>query len=189
MNEFLIALRQFFRGFRCWLVVSPWEAALLVRLGKRVRRLEPGFHWKIPILDVIYLQSVRLRLSPLPKQTISTLCSRVITVAGSLGYQIDDIEKLYASVHHGEDTVKALARAQIAEYVSTHRLEECEPEKVQAAVNARLELARYGLGAARIYITDFAVVRTYRLIGDHSEYGFGTPLTTDKPCTSTGDPT
>ena len=189
MNEFLLALRQFFRGFRCWFVVSPWEEALRVRLGKRTKLLKPGFHWKLPLFDVMYLQSIRTRLAPVNKQTLSVRSGQVVTIAGSLGYRIDDIERLYSSIHHAEDTISALTRSLIAEYVSSHELSECAPDVIQAAVNARLDFVRYGLGEATLYITEFAVVRTYRLIGDQNEYSWGKRLATDAPATSSSDPT
>jgi regulator of protease activity HflC (stomatin/prohibitin superfamily) len=160
-----------------------------VRLGKRVRLLLPGFHWKFPVIDVIYLQSVRLRLSPINKQTVSTLSGQVVTISGSLGYRIDDIELLYSTIHHAEDTITAMTRSLVAEYVSTHDLINCHPEKVQAEINGKLNFSEYGLGGAKIYITEFAAARTYRLIGDYSEYSWGKRLATDTPCTSASDPT
>lgn len=189
MNEFLLALRQFFRGFRCWTVVSPWEQALRVRLGKRVTLLDAGWHWKLPLFDLIYLQSVRLRISPINKQTLSASTGEVVTLAGALGYRIEDIQLLYSSIHHAEDTVCSLTRARIAEYVSTHTLTECHPEKLQNELNRALGLEQFGLADARIYITEFAVVRTYRLIGDYSEYSWGKRLATDVASTSPSDPT
>ncbi len=189
VNEFLLALRQFFRSFRCWMVVSPWEQALRVRLGKRVTLLRPGFHWKLPILDVIYLQSVRLRLSSISKQTVSTCSGQVVTIAGSLGYRIEDIQLLYNSIHHAEDTITALTRSLIADYVSGHSLAACQPDKIQEAVNASIDFSRFGLADVKVYITEFAVVRTYRLIGDYTEYSWGKRLATDTPSSSAADPT
>jgi regulator of protease activity HflC (stomatin/prohibitin superfamily) len=189
MNEFLLALRQFLRSFRCWLIISPWEMALRVRSGKRKKVLGPGFHWKLPIFDSFHLQSVRLRLSPLNKQTVATRSGQAVTVAGSLGYRIDDIELLYSAIHHAEDTISALTRSLIAEYVSAHDLEDCRPERIQAAVNEKLDFSQYGLGGATVYITEFAVAKTYRLIGDHSDLAWGRRLATDVACTSAGDRT
>jgi regulator of protease activity HflC (stomatin/prohibitin superfamily) len=189
VNEFLLALRQFFRGFRVWLVVSPWEQALRVRWGKSVKVLNSGFHWKLPVFDIIYLQSIRLRISPINKQTLSTRSGQIITLAANLGYQIDDIERLYSSIHHAEDTISSLTRSAIAAYVSIHDLTDCHPEKLQAALNGSLDFSMYGIGGARLYITEFAVVRTYRLIGDYNEYAWGQRLATDKACSSSSDPT
>ena len=189
MNELLLAIRQFFRGFRVWIVVSPWEQALRVRLGKSVTLLNPGVHWKLPFADVIYLQSIRLRLAAINKQTLSTGSGEIVTLAGSLGYRIDDIQRLYNSIHHAEDTLASFTRARIAAHVSTHSISECQPERIQAAVTSGLNFTDYGIGGAELYITEFAVVRTYRLIGDYNEYSWGKRLATDVPCTSSSDGT
>lgn len=160
-----------------------------MRLGKRVKLMHPGIHFKLPIVDVVYLQSIRLRLTAITKQTVSTHSGQVVTLSGALGYRIDDILKLYNSIHHAEDTLCALARSHIAEYISTHDLEDCHPKDVEAAVNGELDFARYGLADTKIYINEFAMARTYRIIGDQIEYFYGRRLATDVPCTSPSDPT
>ncbi len=189
MNEFLLALRQFFRGFRCWIIVSPWEQALRVRRGKGVTVLGSGIHWKLPVIDSIYLQSVRLRLAPITKQTISTACGKTITVSGSFGYRIDDISLLYNSIHHAEDTIAAMVKSRVADYIARHRIAECDPDAVQREINGSLDFTQYGLGGSRFYLTEWAIVRTFRVIGDQSEYAWGNRLSTDIPTTSSTDRT
>lgn len=63
--------------FRILQVISvlaggPWEAALRVRLGRRVVMLGPGFHLRIPFLDRTFVRSVRLRTISDSGQTVVT---------------------------------------------------------------------------------------------------------------------
>ena len=185
MNEIIQLLRQIIGQFQPWVIVSPWEQAVRVRLGKRIKLLDAGIHLKLPFLDSVYLQSVRLRVAGLYRQTLSTRDGVVITVGGTIGYKIEDIGKLYRTLHHGEGTIANLARVEISNYVTSHKRDECEPERIVNAVNGALDFSQYGLSAVSIAVTDFAIVRTLRLIGD-TEYGYhGDPLSTTK---STTDP-
>lgn len=185
MNELLSALRQFLQGLRLWLTVAPWEQALRVRLGKHVTLLRAGVHLKIPLVDVIYVQSVRARVSDFGRQTVTTSDGKAITFAGAVGYEIADLLLLYQSLHHAEDTLRNLARAAIADHVSRSPACECAPDVVveRATQKTAGQFAQYGLGGVCLYITEFALVRTYRVIGDYSGGFYGTALATDIPKT------
>jgi regulator of protease activity HflC (stomatin/prohibitin superfamily) len=172
-------IRGFFRGVRPWVVVAPWEQCLRVRLGKHVAVLEAGFHLRLPIIDAIYVQSIRRRVSSIGKQTITTKDDRTVTLGASLGYEITDVEQLYRGLHHAEDTLQQLARQHIAQYVATHDLANCTPADLEALAS-EMEIEGYGLANPELAITDFAVVRTYRLIGDHQYSAYGDSLSTQQ---------
>jgi regulator of protease activity HflC (stomatin/prohibitin superfamily) len=178
MNELIAALRQFLQGLRLWITVTPWEQAIRVRMGKHVKLLGPGVHTKIPFLDLIYLQSTRMRISDLPRQTLTTQDGKSITLAGQLGYEISNLQKLYCTLHHAEDTITGLSRAEIATFVSDHKMEECTQTNIECVIE-KLDLSRYGLSNVELRIIDFAVVRTYRLIGDYACGTWGSKLSTD----------
>ena len=120
------------------------------------------------------------RQQSIARQTISTKDGRTVTLAGMLQFAIVDIQVLYESLHHAEDTVRVIARAEIADYVGTHMLAECGPKEIEAGVHVALDLSRYGMGQASVRITDFCVVKTYRLIGDYGPDSMGSPLSTEQ---------
>ena len=178
MNELVAILRQFLQGLRLWVTVTPWEQAIRVRLGKSVTLLGPGVHAKVPLLDMIYLQSVRLRMTDLQRQTITSRDGKTITVSGAIGYEIQSILELYRTLHHAEDTIANFARAEIAEYIGRNDAAQCKPTAIEAHLKT-LEFSKYGLGNVRIYLTEFAVVRSIRLIGDYAYGSWGAKLSTD----------
>ena len=57
-----------------------------------------------------------------------------------------------------------LAMAEVATYVRAKRLDDCDPMQIEKAVEAKVDLGRYGLGDVRFSVLDFAVVRTFRII-------------------------
>lgn len=177
MNSLWELLRRFGELFVWWTVVQPWEGAIRVRFGKRVRTLAPGVHLRIPYADSVYRQTVRLRLCMMGIQTLSTSDGKTITLAASLGYRIADVWKLYNTLHHAEATIQNLAMGEIARFVQGRTLAECGPAAIEKAVSSALSLDQYGISADGIRLLDFAVVKTYRLINEQ-RYGTGDLLDT-----------
>lgn len=178
MNELFETLRECLKGLRLWVTVMPWEQAIRIRLGKRVELLKAGVHLKLPLLDVVYLQSVRMRICPLGRQTISALDGSAITVMGAVGYSISDIELLYTRLHHGEDTITNMVMAAIADRIAhAARARECTPQNICEGV--RLDLSQFGIAELNVRITECVMARPHRLLGESCYYGWGDRLQTN----------
>lgn len=159
------SLVQFFAGlFKWWVTVLPWQAGVRVRLGKHTTDLLPGVHLKIPLVHAVFIQDVRRRRLDMALQTLSTLDGKSATIGANLNYSIIDVRKLYDTLHQGDATLRNMAQSAIAQYVTTHVAADCTPQAIQDSV--KIDYAEYGLGEARVYVTDLVVVRTYRLIQD-----------------------
>ena len=178
------AIENILKGIRSlftwWVILAPWEAGLRVRLGKQVMDLTGGIYLRIPAIDRFYVQSIRTRTVDLGIQTITTQDGKTVTIAGVLRYHIADIRKLYETLHHAQDTIADLALAAIADFIVTHKYEDCSPKKLQSAVNGTVDLNQYGLGGGVISITDFAAVKTFRLIKDDKRWSDGDNLKTNR---------
>ena len=159
-------LEGFRNIFRWWFVIAPWEQAVRVRLGKNLKLLGAGVHLRIPFIDRVYIQSIRLRMVYMPAQTLSTKDLKPITIAGSLGYRITDLLKMYQTVHQPKDTIIQETMGHVAEYVATHDIKDCAPHEIESCVDGVTDLTRYGIETTGFRITDFVVVRTYRLLMD-----------------------
>lgn len=174
MNALLSLLARFWALLIWWYVIAPWEKALRVRGGSRVIEVGPGIHFRVPYLDVVYRQSTRLHFTSLDPQTVTTQDGSTITFAGVFGYVVTDLRKLYDSIQSPEATLQSLVQGALAQYISTHPTKECEPDTVEQAVMNDIDVTEYGLGDARLSLTTYARVKTYRLIMDqHAIYSTG----------------
>lgn len=180
MNEIIAALSRLIGQVIFWAMVEPWEQAIRVRAGKHVKRLHPGFHLRIPILDVIYKQSTRWRTSMIATQTLSTSDGHTLVVSGTLGYVITDIEKLYQKLHHSEDTIVQIAASEIASEVFRTDRQHLFPTVVNENVTELLgqKFTEYGIGEVQLRVTDFAFVRAFRLMSE-GRWLTGRPLSTE----------
>lgn len=172
-------LRAFVGLFRWLIMLAPWEQAVRVRLGKRVKVLGAGVHLRIPFADVIYRQSIRRRASMCGTITVTTRDGKTITLSLALQYAIGDLRKLYETLHDAEDTIEMNAVGLAARYVAAHDFDSCLPSAIENEVRLRLHLENFGLMDVEVFITTFAVVRTYRIIqGEPREWKRGAGLLT-----------
>lgn len=154
--------------FKFWIIIQPWESAIKVRLGNKVTHLPKGLHFKFPYIDSIYKQENRLRVLEMSIQTLTSKDLKTVSVCSSLGYSITDIELLYNTLYHPEATISNMAMSEVSDFVFNSVLDDVTPRSIEEAVMSKLNAANYGLKFEYFKLTNFAVVKTYRLIQDQS---------------------
>lgn len=165
MEWFSTLVRSFTGLFKWWLITMPWEHAIRVRLGKHVTvHKKGGVIFRIPYVDQVFVQNVRERVSATTAQTLTTVDGHTITLAACLRYRIEDILPLYQRLHQAAETIQQEIEGLFSEYIITHEVGECTPELVIGHVLEHLDVSQYGLYLKSVFLTDFARVRTYRLI-------------------------
>lgn len=162
-----------------WVMIAPWEQGLRVRMGKNVTLLASGVHLKIPIIDRIYRQSVRLRSSTLPAQTLTTADGKPLTVAVTVLYRVANLRLLYDSCHHAEGTICGVVLGAVGEFVASKRSTDCSPRAIVEEMGRLAKLERFGLTDVTVAVNTFAFVRTLRLItGEGTSWTIGDRLDT-----------
>lgn len=151
--------------FKWWIVILPWQEGIRVRLGKHELHLRKGIYLKLPVIDSVFVQNIRLKYAQIPIQTVTTKDGQTITIHGAIAYKITDIKKLYNSISNPDATITGIAMSKLSDYVANHVLADCTPSKLEKAVI--IDGQQYGLDT-EIKITGFASVKTFRLIQDHA---------------------
>ena len=168
MNQVQKFIEYIINAVKIWVIIQPWEQGIRVRNGKKIKRLYQGIYFKIPYFDSVYVQEIRLRVKEMPIQTVSSKDGKTITLNSAIGYSITNIEKLYQTLYMPEVTLQNIAMSANAEIISNTNAIDITPEKIEKAVLERLNADDYGLKFKYFKITNYAVVRTFRLIQDHS---------------------
>ena len=163
LNEILTGLKQLIAW---WYTVTPWEMSVRVRAGRWVRQLGPGIHFRLPFIDRVFLQTIRLRYVNLQSQTVMTKDHKTVTASGTYGYAITDILRLYQTLAHADSTIIYLAGSALAKAIRSRSLTDCDQEQIEEEVTKSVALEKYGLTGERFNLLDFAIVRTFRLIKD-----------------------
>lgn len=152
--------------FSWWVIVTPWEQCVFVRCGKHAKVLKGGIYLRIPFIDQVFVQSVRLRTIDLPIQTITTNKGIAITVKAMIGYSIKDIFKLYNTISHPDLTLAGIVMGSIARQISQKN--NIDIKSIEDEAIKDISSDKYGIGDVFIQITSWAEVKTYRLIQDQS---------------------
>ena len=166
--------------FKFWITVQPWETAIRTRFGKNQKQVGPGCHFRIPLFDSFYIQCNRLRVVSFPMQTLTSKDLQTVTINGCAGYEILDIVKLYNNMLYPEQTISNIIMSEIADYMYTNNVKEINPALIEANVLTKLDLDKYGISVKYFKLINFAVVKTFRLIQDHSWISEGIKLTDAK---------
>jgi membrane protease subunit HflC len=164
--QWLSQLCGWFHQLNFLFVIAPWEQALRIRLGKTAAMLGPGLHFKVPFLDKVFVQGVRLRTINDGTQTITTQDGKSLTLSVVVSYAIEDISKLYLSLSRPEVTLLNTVQGTIAEVVSQTSSAELTTDKLRAQVIERMAVGDWGLGQFDVKVTNFVYVRALRLINE-----------------------
>ena len=177
-------IQQFFdyilNAIKIWIIVQPWQTGIRVRAGKRIKKLNGGIYFRIPYFDSVYIQENRLRVASMPVQTLTSSDFKTITINGALGYIINDIEKLYEKLYHPDTTIVNITMSVVADFIFKNKVEDIDSKKIEKEVLLKLNDADYGLTFEYYKVTNFAVVKTFRLIQDQSWISEGVDMTAKK---------
>ena len=155
-----------FQSLQWWIVVAPWEQALRVRLGKTATVLQSGMHFRIPFLDRIFVQSVRLRMISAQGLTMTTKDKKCVTLSFAVAFSVEDIGKLYNTVQTPELTLIHEVEGIISSYLATRESVDISPSNLEAYALGKIPEGNWGLSQCRLIVTSFAFVRVYRLLNN-----------------------
>lgn len=160
--------------FKWFFTVQPWDTGIRVRCGKHIKVFGAGIHFRVPLIDQVYVQNRRRRIAPLEPQNLTTADGKAVTLCGSIGYQIGDVLKLYETLHHAETTIQLHAMSLVTNYIIDHNFDDVTPRKLVNYVQRNLKLEEYGLVNAEFFLIHFVSVKTYRMITEGiNNYGGG----------------
>lgn len=166
MNQIKDFFEYVFNVFKIWIIIQPWEQGLIVRKGTRVRKVNGGIYFKIPYLDSVYVQETRTRMVQICIQTLTTKDIQTVTLNSAFGYKIIDLQKLYDSLYHPEGTLTNMAMGYVSDFIWSKDLKDITPINIEEFVLEKLNKENYGLKFEYFKITNFASVKTFRLIQD-----------------------
>lgn len=152
------------RPFQLWIVVAPWEAALRIRLGKVAAELGPGIHVRVPFVDRIYRQSLRLRAISDSGLTMTTRDGRPLTVAVVVEYGIENLSRLYMELANPETMLIGRVGGLVGQRVASLRADELTSISLALWVTAQVPAQEWGMNRLRVNVTNFVFARTYRVM-------------------------
>lgn len=156
------AIAGLIRNIRPWQTVRPWEKGLRIRCGRWVTEKEPGFYYKLPILDSFLIVNTRLRICSTQMYTVLTEDRIPVSVSCKVGYRVEDPLAVFKRFQQPDWTVNLLAARALTRYTSYNPLEDIEEVEVEEYIRTTLE--NEPIEVEWVALTDFVNARTYRLL-------------------------
>lgn len=152
-----------------WFFVEPWERAVRLRAGDRVKLCGPGVHFKVPFLDTVYVHNTRRMICSGPCMTVSSSDGKVFTLGVSASFCIEDVLLLHTTVHDPNAILAQRMAQVVSEFVCARHSNDVLPGPLKSALDG-IDCSVFGLGSVEVCVNNFAQVSTYRLIQDSMVY-------------------
>lgn len=149
-------------------IVPVYEEAVLLRVGKFLKILKPGLHFKIPLFDEVISQHVVVTTISLAAQSLYTKDKQNIVCKGVIKYRIADVKIFLLEVYDAQDAISDMTLSIIKKIITSASLEECIDPEIDNLLTkkVRVEARKWGVDVQQVTLTDIAPIRSFRLIND-----------------------
>jgi regulator of protease activity HflC (stomatin/prohibitin superfamily) len=113
----------FFMSIR---IVQQYQQAVILRLGRYIRSLEPSFHLVIPLIDSVGNIDMRVRVE---NQDIITKDSVPVTLNAVVYYQVVNAQKALLDVEDYRKATGTLAQTILGSNLGAHTMQEMLTEQ------------------------------------------------------------
>jgi len=118
------------------IIVRPYEAAIVERLGKYQKTLYQGLQWVFPFLDRVIKVDLREKVVDVPPQEVITRDNVVVTVDGIIYYRVIKPEDVVYRVQNFQLAAVALAQTNLRNIIGELTLDETLTSR--EIINAKL---------------------------------------------------
>lgn len=163
--DFLI---QFGKDCLPFVIVEQWNGAVHLRFGKYIGVRKPGIHFKLPFFDSIIETPVITQSVNLPAQTLTTLDEQGIVLKAIIRYRVNDVKEYLLGVMHANDVLIDTTQGMIRDIVEVTKWENLVDVNSQITNEVKEFVEKWGIEVEVITITDLAIVKTFRILGDNN---------------------
>jgi regulator of protease activity HflC (stomatin/prohibitin superfamily) len=133
MNIAIIsAIFAIFMGLRSVEIIQQGEEALVARLGRYQRKLNPGLHFILPVIEsIVCRRSVKEQVLDIPPQECITKDNVKLTVDAVVYWRIVDLVKAHYKVENLVESMTNLVRTQIRNEIGSLELDQTFTARAQ----------------------------------------------------------
>lgn len=137
-------------AFRFWEVVQPYERAVAITLGKRVRVMGPGIHWLWPFeIDKVISYNVVMTTDTTGSIDVTTKDGVAIVASCVYRWRVRDVKKLTLDCEDSDDVLLDSTDAQVSRALRKRNWKDIYTNSDEWAAEAqeaiRRRMGRYGM--------------------------------------------
>jgi len=142
-------------------IVKQWEKAAVLRLGKIIGTVEPGLHFKVPIIDTVTKVDMRTQTVDLKGQFAITKDNISLGVDAVVFMTIEDPEKIITQIVNYRDAVSKYAQTAIRNIIGQYDLDDLLESREEIAIKLKEEIDKlakdWGIDIARAGLQDISL--------------------------------
>lgn len=167
LDKLVDLLTTWLNLFRFWIVVEPFEAGIVTRLGKFNREIGPGLHWLIPFgVDNAFTEFMTSRAATLGEQSITTADGKSIGLQAVVTYKIHNARKALLEVHDVVDCVLDATQGIIGTTLSSMTWVDIHTSNTTEVLTAvcRQRAFKLGVEIQAVQLASLGLAKTIRLM-------------------------
>jgi len=168
LDKLMDLLVRFGRDMLPFVIIEQWNGAVQLRLGKFIKVLYPGIHFKIPFFDSIIECPVITQSVNLPSQTLTTLDEQSIVLKSIIRYKVSNIRTYLLGVMHANDVLIDTTQGIIRDVVEMTTWNNLVDVNETITNEVKEYVVRWGIEVEAVTITDLGIVKSFRIFGDET---------------------
>ncbi len=168
LDKLVDLLVSFSRELLPFVIIEQWNGAVQLRLGKFIKVLYPGIHFKIPLFDSIIECPVITQSVNLPSQTLTTLDEQSIVLKSIIRYKVSNIRTYLLGVMHANDVLIDTTQGIIRDVVEMTTWNNLVDVNETITNEVKEYVVRWGIEVEAVTITDLGIVKSFRIFGDEA---------------------
>jgi regulator of protease activity HflC (stomatin/prohibitin superfamily) len=110
-------------------IIQQYQEGVVFRLGRVVRKQNPGLNWVIPYLERVYKVDLRTMTIPIPPQKIITKDNVSVDISAVAYYKIIDPTKSIIAIENVSSAINQIAQTSVRNIVGKFQLDEILSER------------------------------------------------------------
>ncbi len=169
LNQLLEVVLGYIESAKFWVVLDPYEEAVIIRLGKFSRVLSSGVHWIVPFAGYAIRDNVvpsTIHVGPL---SLTTQDGVSVIVAGVVTWSIVDIRAFLLDIEDPESFLEESCFGVLGEITRGRTWDQliAPKSKFRFSVEKRMirVMKKYGVQVEHFQFSDLTRSRTVRVMG------------------------
>lgn len=160
-------IKEFSHLFVFWYVLDPYLAGIVLRYGRAVRDLKPGFNWIAPFgVERALTANIAMHTVTIGPQSLMTKDAKQIVITSVATCNVEDVDAFILKVNGGFTALEDAATGAISDLIVRKTLAELADMNLAYELEKKVrQLAkRWGVGVDKLQIVDFSTMKSYRLL-------------------------
>ncbi len=142
-------------------IVKQWEKVAVLRFGQIIGIVDPGLHFRVPIIDSVRKVDMRTQTIDLMGQSAITRDNISLGVDAVVFMKIEDAERIITQIIDYRNAISKYAQTAIRNIVGQYNLDDLLESREEIAIKLKEEIDRlskeWGIDIARAGLQDISL--------------------------------